>query len=63
MKNASPEVDAYIAKSAEFALQAAHGKISSENAKITEIFCWNLRCWLDGRLDAMRNVFDKRALY
>ncbi len=37
--------------------------VASENAKITDIFCWNLRCWLDGRLDAMRNVFDKRVLY
>jgi phosphoglycerate dehydrogenase-like enzyme len=37
--------------------------VSSENAKITEIFCWNLRCWLEGRVDRMRNVFDKRVLY
>jgi phosphoglycerate dehydrogenase-like enzyme len=37
--------------------------VASENAKITDIFCWNLRCWLDGRLDEMRNVFDKRILY
>jgi phosphoglycerate dehydrogenase-like enzyme len=37
--------------------------VSSENAKITEIFCWNLRCFLDGRLDEMRNLFDKKNLY
>ena len=37
--------------------------VASENTKITEIFCQNLRCWLDGRFDAMRNVFDKRVLY
>ncbi|MEO8543464.1 MAG: D-2-hydroxyacid dehydrogenase [Burkholderiaceae bacterium] len=37
--------------------------VSSENAKITDIFCGNLRCWLDGRLDEMRNIFDKRVLY
>jgi phosphoglycerate dehydrogenase-like enzyme len=37
--------------------------VASENTKITEIFCWNLRCWLDGRFDEMRNVFDKRVLY
>ena len=37
--------------------------VASENTKITEIFCQNLRCWLDGRFDAMRNVFDKRILY
>lgn len=37
--------------------------VASENAKITEIFCWNLRCWLEGRRDALRNVFDKQVLY
>jgi phosphoglycerate dehydrogenase-like enzyme len=37
--------------------------VTAENAKITEIFCWNLRCWLDGRLDQMRNVLDKALLY
>jgi hypothetical protein len=34
-----------------------------ENAAITEIFCWNLRCWLDGRLGEMRNVLDKQRMY
>jgi phosphoglycerate dehydrogenase-like enzyme len=34
-----------------------------ENARITEIFCHNLRCYLDGRIGAMRNVLDKRRLY
>ncbi len=37
--------------------------VASENSKITEIFCRNLRCWLDDRRDEMRNVFDKRVLY
>jgi phosphoglycerate dehydrogenase-like enzyme len=37
--------------------------VVGENAKITEIFCWNLRCWLDGRLGAMRNVLDKERMY
>jgi phosphoglycerate dehydrogenase-like enzyme len=37
--------------------------VTAENRKITEIFCWNLRCWLDGKLDQMRNVLDKRLLY
>jgi phosphoglycerate dehydrogenase-like enzyme len=37
--------------------------VRAENAKITEIFCWNLRCWLDGRLGDMRNVLDKRRMY
>lgn len=35
----------------------------TENAKITEIFTHNLRCYLDGRLDEMRNVLDKRRMY
>jgi phosphoglycerate dehydrogenase-like enzyme len=37
--------------------------VSTENRKITEIFCANLRCFLDGRLGAMRNVLDKALLY
>jgi phosphoglycerate dehydrogenase-like enzyme len=37
--------------------------VTTENAKITEIFCANLRCYLDGRLAAMRNVFDKGRMY
>lgn len=36
---------------------------TSENGKITDIFCHNLRCFLDGRLDEMRNVLDKTRLY
>lgn len=35
----------------------------SENSKITDIFCHNLECFLDGRLDDMRNVLDKARLY
>ena len=37
--------------------------VTSENRKITDIFCHNLMCWLDGRRDAMRNVLDKSLLY
>ena len=37
--------------------------VTSENRKITEIFCHNLRCWLDGRRGEMRNVLDKALLY
>jgi phosphoglycerate dehydrogenase-like enzyme len=37
--------------------------VSSENAAITDIFVHNLRCWLDGRIDAMRNVLDKKLMY
>lgn len=35
----------------------------SENAKITDLFCHNLACWLDGRLGDMRNVLDKQRMY
>ncbi len=37
--------------------------VTTENAKITEIFCANLRCWLDGRPGAMRNILDKELGY
>ena len=37
--------------------------VKTENAKITDIFCHNLRCYLDGRVADMRNVFDKRRFY
>ncbi len=37
--------------------------VTGENEAITEIFCWNLRCWLDGRLGEMRNVLDKERMY
>jgi phosphoglycerate dehydrogenase-like enzyme len=36
---------------------------TSENRKITEIFCHNLRCYLDGRRTDMMNVLDKARLY
>jgi len=34
-----------------------------ENAEIVGIFLHNLRCWLDGRVEAMRNVLDKHRMY
>jgi phosphoglycerate dehydrogenase-like enzyme len=34
-----------------------------ENAQIVGIFLHNLRCWMDGRVDAMRNVLDKHQMY
>jgi phosphoglycerate dehydrogenase-like enzyme len=34
-----------------------------ENRRLTEIFCHNLRCYLDGRLSEMRNILDKRRMY
>jgi phosphoglycerate dehydrogenase-like enzyme len=37
--------------------------VTAENAAITDIFVHNLRCWLDGRIDAMRNVLDKAQMY
>jgi hypothetical protein len=37
--------------------------VVGENAKIVEIFCRNLRCWLDGRLGEMRNVLDRERMY
>jgi phosphoglycerate dehydrogenase-like enzyme len=37
--------------------------VTSENTKITEIFCRNLRAYLDGRRDAMINVLDKQRMY
>ncbi len=37
--------------------------VSGENAKITDIFLHNLRGWLDGRREAMRNVLDPVLMY
>jgi phosphoglycerate dehydrogenase-like enzyme len=37
--------------------------VFSENARITDIFRHNLLCWIDGRMDQMRNVLDKTLLY
>ena len=37
--------------------------VTAENAAITNIFTHNLRCWLDGRVDAMRNVLDAKQMY
>jgi phosphoglycerate dehydrogenase-like enzyme len=37
--------------------------VTTENAKITEIFRHNLRCFLDGRLAEMRNVLNKEIMY
>jgi phosphoglycerate dehydrogenase-like enzyme len=37
--------------------------VASENAKITRIFCRNLRAFLDGRRDEMINVLDKQLMY
>ena len=37
--------------------------VNSENAKITDIFCHNLRCYLDGRHGDMRNLLDKARMF
>lgn len=37
--------------------------VTTENAKITEIFCYNLRCFLDQRFEDMKNIFSKDLLY
>jgi phosphoglycerate dehydrogenase-like enzyme len=37
--------------------------VTTENNKITEIFCHNLRCYLDGRTNDMKNILDKRLMY
>jgi len=37
--------------------------VATENVKITEIFCYNLGCWLDGRIADMKNRLDKRLMY
>ena len=36
---------------------------ASENRKITDIFRHNLRCYLDGRLGDMRNIFQGKRMY
>ncbi len=35
----------------------------SENRKIVDTFCHNLRCFIDHRYDEMQNVLDKARLY
>jgi phosphoglycerate dehydrogenase-like enzyme len=37
--------------------------VASENAKIVEIFLWNLERYLEGSFRAMRNILDKHLLY
>lgn len=37
--------------------------VARENERITDIFCRNLRCYLDGRPDEMRNLFDMSRMY
>jgi hypothetical protein len=37
--------------------------VTTENAKITALFCENLEHYLNGRPDRLRNVLDKVLLY
>jgi phosphoglycerate dehydrogenase-like enzyme len=37
--------------------------VTGENTRIMDIFCHNLRCWLDGKLSAMRNILDPALMY
>jgi phosphoglycerate dehydrogenase-like enzyme len=37
--------------------------VRAENARIVEIFSHNIRCWLDGRRNDMRNVLDVGLMY
>ena len=37
--------------------------VESENRRITDVFCHNLRCYLDGGLKDMQNVLDKERMY
>jgi phosphoglycerate dehydrogenase-like enzyme len=37
--------------------------VPSNNARLTELFCYNLRCYLDGRFADMHNVLNKDLMY
>ena len=37
--------------------------VKAENERITEIFCHNLLCYLEGREEDMRNIVNKRLMY
>jgi phosphoglycerate dehydrogenase-like enzyme len=37
--------------------------VAAENKRIVDIFRHNLACYLDGRLDEMKNVLDKERMY
>ena len=34
-----------------------------ENNKITDIFCFNLKCYLEDRLPEMKNILDKKLMF
>ena len=37
--------------------------VPKDNERLTDLFCHNLRCYLDGRLGDMTNVLDKQLMY
>jgi len=37
--------------------------VTSENSKITDIFCKNIEIYLSGELDKLHNILDKQLLY
>lgn len=37
--------------------------VTTENKKITDIFCRNIDIYLSGKLDRLHNIFDKRLMY
>lgn len=37
--------------------------VTTENIKITEIFCRNINIYLSGNLDKLHNIFDKKLMY
>jgi phosphoglycerate dehydrogenase-like enzyme len=37
--------------------------VRTENAKITDIFTYNIRCFLEGRIADMKNILNKQLLY
>ncbi|MFC1783394.1 D-2-hydroxyacid dehydrogenase [Planctomycetota bacterium] len=37
--------------------------VTTENRKISDIFCYNLQCYLDGRISDMKNILDKKRMF
>jgi phosphoglycerate dehydrogenase-like enzyme len=37
--------------------------VTTENIKITKIFCKNIDLYLSGKIDELHNIFDKKLLY
>lgn len=37
--------------------------VPDENRRIMDIFEWNMRCYVEGRIGEMRNVLDKKLMY